>query len=742
MDSSSKNWLVHEDAFEPARLRHSETKFTSGNGYLGTRGAFEETYPDEERATFIHGVFDDVPIVMTELANAPDWLELEIYLAGERFALTEGTLLAYQRLLDLRSGVLTRRVRWQSPQGRVVEINYERFASLADPHLLLIRFTVKAVDFHGRVEVRAGVSGSSDNQGLLHWVWQSQSTSLSNQMSGASGGSAGLLVRTRKTRLQTAVAFQLTVKAPGEVQAEDWDVTNHPTIVAAADLETGQTLVGEKLCSIYTGRDGAEPLQAARQALKAQSFPAWDRLYREQVKAWDAEWAACDVQVEGDDEAQLALRFNLFQLLIAAPRHDEWVNIGAKTLSGYGYRGHSFWDTEIFMLPFFTYTRPQIARSLLSYRWHNLPGARKKATGNGFRGAQFPWESAGAGEEVTPTWLPHQTDPKQQVRIWTGDIEIHISADIAFAIWQYWKASGDDAFLYERGAEVIFETARFWASRAEWDAEARRYEYNLVIGPDENHDRIDNNAYTNYLARWELRTAIQLLEDLGKTAPDVAAHWTQTLGITPAELAQWREVSDQIYCPYDLDSRMVEQFEGYFKCKNVTCADFEPRTLSVQALLGIDEAAATQIIKQPDVLMLFYLMPDLANGATLKANYDYYTPRTDQTLGSSLGPSIQSIMASRVGDGVTAIDNFRRAARADLFDVRGNAGDGIHGASAGGLWQAAVFGFGGLQFTDKGPLLKPSLPPGWQRLSFHFVYHGTRYLAVATPAGGEVQAVG
>ena len=213
----------------------------------------------------------------------------------------------------------------------------------------------------------------------------------------------------------------------------------------------------------------------------------WDSALEARNQAWAEEWNRTDVIIEGDEEAQISIRFNLFQMLIAAPRNDDRVNIGAKTLSGFGYSGHAFWDTEIFMLPLFTYTAPHIARNLLNYRYRNLPAARRKAQTNGFEGAQFPWESADTGDEVTPTWVPHFADPTKLVRIWTGDIDIHISADIAHAAYQYWQATDDEAWFIEKGVELILDTAKFWGSRAEWNADANRYKYNDVIGPDEYH---------------------------------------------------------------------------------------------------------------------------------------------------------------------------------------------------------------------------------------------------------------
>jgi len=495
--------------------------------------------------------------------------------------------------------------------------------------------------------------------------------------------------------------------------------------VLRLDGRAGQEVVVDKFAAIYTSRDlpAADLPAAALGAVNA--ITGWDAALAENQTAWQAEWARTDVEVDGDEEAQIALRFNLFQMLIAAPRHDDRVNIGAKTLSGFGYRGHAFWDTEIFMLPLFTYTAPHIARNLLHYRYRLLPGARAKAKANGFEGAQFPWESADTCEEVTPTWVPHFGDRTKLVRIWTGDIEIHISADIAYAAHQYWTVTGDDAWYAAEGAEIILDTARFWASRAEWNpsADGGRYEFNDVIGPDEYHDHVDNNAYTNHLARWNLRTALETLDWLRAHAPERAEALAASLDLSAERLAHWRDVIARIYLPVR-DDGVLEQFEGYFERTPVDLPALEPRTKSIQELFGIEGASATQVLKQPDVLMLQYLLRDRFSDAVVKTNYDYYNARTDHTYGSSLGPAIQAIMACDVGRPDEAYAHFIRAVRADLRDARGNAGDGIHGASAAGTWQSVVFGFGGLRVTDEGWTVNPRLPSHWKRLKFSFSYRG------------------
>ncbi|MBI2976361.1 MAG: glycoside hydrolase family 65 protein [Chloroflexi bacterium] len=709
----SNLWLISEDSFDPSHQHHQETIFTIGNGYLSTRGAHEEGYPEEHRATFIHGVFDAAPISVTELANVPDWLPLTVHLNGERFSLTSGAVESFQRTLDLRTGVLTRTVRWRSPQGDTATIVLERFASLADPHTLFIRCRVTP-EFAGTVEFRAALNGNSDNEGLAHWRWLGQ------------GRRADVLYlhnRTRQSKIEIATAMKLAAAQGEELAREVWDAENTPTLSLTMRAVPGQELIVDKFVAAFTTRDVASDRLTDAAVDRVDHVAGWPHALSDNAAAWDREWQRTDVIIEGDDEAQIALRFNLFQMLVAAPRDDGRVNIGAKTLSGFGYRGHAFWDTEIFMLPLFTYTAPHIARNLLNYRRHLLPAAREKAKANGFEGALFPWESADTGEEVTPTWVPHFADRTKLVRIWTGDIEIHISADIAFAAHQYWQLTGDDPWFIESGAELILDTAKFWASRAEWNAARNCYEYTDVIGPDEYHDHVNNNFFTNRMAQWNIQAALDALDWLKANAPASAADLIARLDLTEARLAHWREVLEKIYLPVH-PSGLIEQFEGYFQRKEVDLAALEPRTQSIQVIFGIEGTNETQVLKQPDVLMLLYLLRDHYADDAVRVNYDYYNIRTDHTYGSSLGPSIQTIMACNVGKPDDAYGHFIRAVRADLRDVRGNAGDGIHAASAAGTWQAVVFGFGGLRVTPQGWSTRPRLPKHWKRLAFKFYHRG------------------
>lgn len=723
-------WTVSQDGFEPERQHHLETVFTTGNGYFCSRGSLEEGYPGDHALTLAHGIFDDVPIVFTELANLPNWLDLSLTVDGHPFRLDQAQCLHSERWLDLHQGILRRAVRWQAPSGALLDLTFERFASYAHEHVGALRVLVTAVNQPCQIAVATGLNGHVSNEDVLHWDHLDQGQT--------DDGAIWLHSRTRHSGLELAAAATLSVSTSAAAQPQL--CPGHPRLIVSERLEAGQTLQLDKLISYTASRDAVpDAADVVGRALAELAGQSYEALRAEQVRAWRDLWGETDVLIEGDDEAQLALRFYLFQLLVAAPQHDERVSIGAKTLSGLGYRGHVFWDTDIFILPFFSYTLPRIARNMLMYRYHTLPGARRKATANGFSGAQYAWESAATGDEVTPTWVP-RPDGKDPIRIWTGDIEIHISADVAYAILQYWRVTGDDAFMRDYGAEMVLDTARFWDERAELEESegTRRYVLRDVIGPDEYHDHVDNNAFTNRMAQWHLQTALQVLGWLRTQHPDRYQALRAQLDLSDARLAHWQDVIAHMVIPRDPATGLLEQFEGFFALEPVDPAVIAAADRSMQVVLGIEGANRSQVIKQPDVLMLLCLLRDEVDRRAWQVNWDTYVPLTDHHYGSSLGPSFHAWAACELGRPDEGYDYFMLAARADLHDVRGNADDGIHAASAGGLWQAIVFGFAGLRLGERGPTIAPRLPAHWQRLSFRIRYRGESY-CIDIRQGGETR---
>lgn len=710
------DWTLIETQFDPDQVQARETVFTIGNGYLGVRGSFEEGYSRGLPATLIHGVYDDVPVVYTELVNCPDWLPLVVMINGDRFRMDQGEILNYDRQLDLRHGVLIRSLRWRSPKGDTINLQFERFASLANRHVLGQRLHLTPLNFEGLIEIQASINGYPENAGFNHWQELDQ---------GKTNNGIWLYRRTRSSRIEIGIAAKveiLGVNAALEVS----NAPGYPTLSTTFIAVPEQTVTLEKVVTVFTSSEPDHPVAAAQNLLA--SLPDYATLLHDNEQAWKEVWQTSDIVIEGDSTAAFAVRYNLFQLLIAGTKYDDKVSIPAKTLSGFGYHGHIFWDTEIFILPFFIYNQPEIARNFISYRYHTLQGARRKAIHYGYRGAMYAWESAVTGDEVTPRWSLPNDYYGEDVRIWCRDREIHISADIAYGAWYYWQATGDDEWMRDRGAEIILDTAIFWGSRVEFNPQFERYEIRGVIGADEYHELVHNNAFTNRMVQWHLERALVVDHWLQQNFPQRVIELEEKLHFTDKQRTRWQDIINNIWIPYDPTTGLIEQFEGFFQLADINLADFEPRHKSIQAVLGMEATNKHQVLKQPDVLMLLYLMRQSEdfpyNEKTLQSNWDYYAPRTDITHGSSLGPAIHAILAADVGKLSEAYERFMQAAMMDIDDSRGNTKDGIHGASAGGVWQAVVLGFGGIRFTKQGPVAHPQLPPSWTRLKFQLYWHG------------------
>ncbi len=714
-------WHVNENTFDPTKLSTQETVYTIGNGYFGTRGTFEEDYPGDNPATLLFGVFDSIPVGKEELANAPDWLPLKLFVNDERFRLDKGKILAYERTLDMHNGLLSRTVRWESPGGLQLTVRSERFASLADEHVGAIRYSVTidevppAPGGGDRQDVEVALWASFNmavgNHDLMHWESVDQ---------GHQDDIIWLQSRTRHSMVQLVQSMNFTTQAPG-FEKERFPSDVAPGWRLRGTLAPGETLTAEKLVVMYTSRDVPDALPAALE--HHRRIGSFASLLVQDEQAWQNFWEKSDVLIEGDEKAQQTIRYNIYQLRISASSHDSRYSIAAKGLTGFSYHGHIFHDTEIFMLPFFTYTQPAIARNLLLYRYRLLPAARAKAAAHGYKGAQYPWESTLDGQEATPTVIIHP-ESGELIPVLNGELELHITASVAYAVWQYWHVTGDDMFMQEYGAEILLSTAAFWVSRVQFDQAHNSYEINDVIGPDEWHEHVDNNAYTNYMAKWNIQTAIDILSWLRETAPAKAQELAQRLDLDTESLDHWRDVSARMCIPQDKETGLFEQFDGFFRLEHLDQNKYAGRTTSYQGLLGLRSVQHYQIIKQADVLMLLTVLDDHFDLETKRVNWNYYYPITDHDYGSSLTPALHTILACELGLIDTAYDLFMKGALTDLENLRGNTSEGIHCACCGAVWQAAVFGFAGLRLTDDDYRTNPSWPDGWTRLAFNFYRKG------------------
>jgi kojibiose phosphorylase len=729
-EDADPQWLVVEDGFAPARANAYETIFTTGNGYLGTRGSLEEGHEGGLPGTFLRGVFDHHDSRVIELVKAPDWLLLAVAVDGTRLDVTSASVVHHRRILDMRQGTLFRETVFEDSEGRRTRIEAVRFPSAADEHLCCLQARITPENHAASIRVHSGVDASGYNldrrpiytepppdDPQVKWHKWAKSKHIEEVARATSADGVYLETRTIDTGITIGYSARTTVSAP--VQAEVEQRHNIVAQVFRAQVPAGETLTVEKLVTIHTSRDLAADLvrRSCLEGLRRHAAAGFDACRDRHCAVWAAKWADSDVTIDGDADATRAVRFNIYHLLIAANESDPRVNIGANSLTGERYRGHAFWDTEVFMLPFFIYTQPKTARTLLLYRYHTLDGARRNARDGGFRGARYAWESADTGVETTPQWTVDGAH-----RIWMGEEEIHVTSAVAFGLMAYVAATGDQALLTGYGAEILFETSRFWVDRLEPMPDGR-YALSRVVGPDEFHEHIDNSAYTNYLVRWHLQRAAQVYADLAVSHPRKLANLSERIGLQADEVQEWLDRADRIRLPIQTDDGVIEQFDGYFGLESL------PVTLDANDMPqyppGYDHynLAGTKLVKQADVVMLTYVLPDEFPEPAKLANYEYYEPLTLHK--SSLSPAVYSIMGIEVGDPARAVQYFRRAAFVDLVDNQGNTEEGIHIASAGGSWQMMVGGFGGFRVRHGRMTFKPWLPAGWNAVTFRLKWHAS-----------------
>ncbi|MCZ7536812.1 MAG: hypothetical protein M5T61_13535 [Acidimicrobiia bacterium] len=446
-------------------------------------------------------------------------------------------------------------------------------------------------------------------------------------------------------------------------------------------------------------------------------------LLAEHRRAWAARWESADIAIEGDEDLQLATRLALFHLMGSAADHGE-AAVGARGLTGHAYRGHVFWDADTFVLPFLAATHPGAARAMLEYRVRRLATARDAARAAGVAGARFPWESADGGDDVTPR--SGRDRAGQVVPIRTGEDELHITAQVAWAAALYIDWTGDEEFAAGPGCELLAETARFWASRIRRDTTGAGHLYG-VIGPDEYHEPVDDSAFTNVMARWNLRRAAEVSQTCAGVSGDERRHWL--------------DLAESLVDGYDGRTGIYEQFAGFYGLEPLIIAEVAPRRpITADLLLGRERVRGSQVVKQADVLMLHHLVPDEVAPDSLVPNLEYYEPRTAH--GSSLSPGVHASLFARAGMTDGAVAALRLAARIDLDDLTATGAGGVHLAAMGSVWQALVFGFAGLRARDDRLVVDPRLPTAWSALDVRVRYRGTAIRVRVEPGSVRLTADG
>jgi trehalose/maltose hydrolase-like predicted phosphorylase len=688
--SGDRDWALRAEGYDPVVERDIESRLAIANGLIGTRASLDMATPASHPRTYVAGLFDTLPDITggPALVPVPDWTRLTLCIDGRDLEVEEHV----GRDLDLASGILATDYRWRLSSGAHVSMATARLVSL-DERSLGIQLASVLTPADADITLEA----------LL------VPTSLALMLERIDGRVS--LWRTAYSQRRIAIEMDaalyvgdvlLKPVAGGASLARRWRWKSDG---APAALVRTLRFSSD---STRTRRPGTSPALAdAREHIEGHR------------DAWHARWRDCGITVDGDHETQRAIRFATYHLIGAANPPDERVSIAARGLTGDAYAGHVFWDTEAFLLPFYSLTWPEAARAMLMYRHHTLPAAREKAARLGYRGALYAWESADTGQETTPEAV--HLPGGDSVPILSGRIEHHISADIAFAAWQYWLATHDERFLLPSGADILLETARFWSSRVTAGSDGL-YHIRGVIGPDEYHENVDDNAFTNVMAQWNLETAVDAARLIESRWPAEWARLNERLDLRPEEIEGWSDVSKRLYTGFDAERRLFEQFAGYFDLEPVDLAAYEPRTVPMDVLLGRPRTQRSQVIKQADVVMLSSMLWDRFSPDVRSANFQFYEPQCGH--GSSLSPGIHAIVAARLGETALARRYLEEAWSIDLGNAAGNLAGGIHMAALGSVWQAIVFGFAGLSLQDDGLAVDPRLPQSWDALTIPLRWRG------------------
>jgi alpha,alpha-trehalose phosphorylase len=725
-------WRLVEQRW-PGHFRdRAETIFSLSNGYLGVRGTYDEGRPTLSPGTFVNGFHETWPIVHAEQAyglattgqtivNVPDATIIKLYVDDEPFFVPTARLRHYERVLDLRCGHLTREIVWSTPAGKQVRIVSTRLVSWEHRHVLAIAYEVTVLSHAAPVVISSQIVNRQDahladerpadrtDDPRLAKVFDHRV--LEPYVAGGADRRLRYGYQTANSRMTLGVVVDHVVETAASHATALTVGDDGGKLVLTADVDASVPIRLVKYATYQTSRSVpvAELVDRCDRTADRVMAAGYDALVESQRANLDRFWDRADVEVETDDHpvaVQQAVRWNLFQLGQASWRA-EGTGIPAKGLTGQAYDGQFFWDSEIYVLPFLMYTQPRIARNLLRFRHSTLDRARERAATLSQRGALFPWRTIN-GEEASAYYQ-------------AGTAQYHINADIAYAIDKYIRVRDDPGFLLEVGAEMLVETARLWESLGFYRPDGC-FSIHAVTGPDEYTTVVNDNAYTNLMARANLRAAVEAVRRLEQERPSDLRALTHDVGLKAGEVEAWERAAERMYVPYD-DARGIHPQDDTFLQREVwdldaTPADKFPLLLHFHPLVIYRK----QVLKQADVVLAMFLLGDEFSLDQKRRNFEYYDPLT--TGDSSLSASVQSIVAAEIGDEERALAYFRYALLMDLADVAGNVSDGVHIASAGGAWMTLVHGFGGVR--DHGGVLSidPRLPTPWRRLAFSVRFHG------------------
>lgn len=729
-----EQWIVKDKNNDLKKIKNWESLMCQGNGYIGVRNSLEEHYTNEKRGAFINGVFDEPKGEVTELAALPDVLNCEIEINGEKVNMLSGKADEYKRELNLKNGESIRSFLWTGKNGSSARLEYKRFVSDVKKHIVAQKITVTPL-CDANINILSGIDAKITNSGVQHF--------------GAVGrrkypdGSIGVTIETAESQIPVAIYSAIVTNGKNSEKV----ISNRRELYfdISAQRKANETLSFEKISSFATSRDfeyqnGAKAEEVAadgKKYLEEALAAGYDELLKESADSWEEFWLDHAVKIESENKFYMqAMNFAQYHLKIMVSGRDSRMGIGAKALSGEGYKGHSFWDTEMFILPYYVFNDPKSARKLLEYRHSMLDAACKKAKKYGYDGAMYPWECAWQDYgEACPDWGDMDLETGEIRKNGMGEFEVHINCDIAYGVWQYYCASGDVEFMDKYGCEIIILTAKFWLSRLVWQNE--RYEIPNVIGPDEYKDNVDNNAYTNYMAYFNMRLVLHLSKIMSQETHD---RMNRLHGFD--ELCKKTEKTlPSVYLPKSDADGIIEQFDGVRNLKDIDTSIYknQEKVGGIFNDYGFAEIQKMQVFKQADMVMLLYALENCFSEKEIVENYKYYEQRTLHD--SSLSMCAHALVASRIGLTEEAEKMFLDACSVDLGDNTDNSDDGIHSASIGGIWLAFAMGFCGMRIDESGLTLNTVIPNDWESYELPIKFKGGTLKLTTTKNGSSLERI-
>jgi alpha,alpha-trehalose phosphorylase len=731
-------WRLVEREYDSGDLGVTETLFAVGNGYLGMRANPEEGRVAHSHGTFLNGFHETWSIQHAEdafgfaktgqtIVNVPDAKLIKLFVDDEPLLVDVADLEHYERVLDFRAGTLTRDLLWRTPSGKRVQVRSSRLVSLVDRHLAVLTFEVTLLDAYAPVVISSQLLNRQDGEDEYHVSAAALGEGLDPRRSRAFNhrvlqpkfhrerqDEALLGYRCANSGMTLACGYLHLVECASPHQVDTSVSADLAKTVVTVRAVPGETIRLTKLVSYHssTGVPAQELADRCSRTLSRAKEDGVDKILACQREWLDEFWESSDVELCGDEPAQQAIRWNLFHLAQASARTQEQ-GIAAKGVTASGYEGHYFWDTEIYIVPFLAYTNPVTARRLLRFRWHLLPQARKRAEMLNQKGALYPWRTIN-GEEASAYYA-------------AGTAQYHINAAVAFALKRYLDASGDVDFLVGEGAEILVETARLWEDLGFYATNGERvFHIHGVTGPDEYTTVVNDNLYTNVMARFNLRYAARVVELLAESNTEAYESLLRRLDLDPAEVERWTEACEAMFLPYDEELGIHPQDDSFLQREVWDMAGTPPDKFPLLLNFHPLVIYRFQVLKQADVVLAMFLRGDQFTLEQKRRNFDYYDPIT--TGDSSLSACVQAVVAAQIGYEHLAVDYFRQALFVDLANTHGNTADGAHIASAGGVWGTVVFGFAGMY--DSGATLQftPRLPAEWERIAFRIQRHGSRML--------------